>query len=164
MSRILWGAASGVLAAGFGVAVAELLAAATRPQAGPLVAVGGAVIDATPTPVKEFAVRALGTADKPVLLGSIALVLALFTAGVGVAARRRRRFAVLGAAVFGLAGAAAAVTRPAAVAYDAVPSLVGAAVAGATLLVLTRRTAAVWAGVASSTPRGPIAQVVRARR
>jgi DMSO/TMAO reductase YedYZ molybdopterin-dependent catalytic subunit len=141
MSRILRGAASGVLAAGFGVAVAELLAAATRPRAGPLVAVGGAVIDATPTPIKELAVRELGAYDKPVLLGSIVVVLALFTAVVGVLARRRRRFAVIGAAVFGLAGAAAAVSRPAAVAYDAVPSLVGAAVAGVTLLVLTGRRA-----------------------
>ena len=47
------------------MAVAELLAAVTRPQAGPLVAVGAAVIDATPTPLKEFAVRNLGTYDKP---------------------------------------------------------------------------------------------------
>ena len=46
MRRIMVGAASGILAAGFGVAAAELLAAATRPQAGPLVAVGGAVIEA----------------------------------------------------------------------------------------------------------------------
>ncbi len=152
MSRILRGAASGVLAAGLGVAVAELLAAATRPPAGPLVAVGGAVIDATPTPIKEFAVRELGTADKPVLLGSIALVLALFTAGVGVLARRRRRFAVIGAAVFGLAGAAAAASRPAAVGYDAVPSLVGAAVAGATLLFLTRRTAGAAASAGAAVP------------
>ena len=139
MSPILRGAASGVAAAGLGVAVAELLAAATRPQAGPLVAVGGAVIDATPTPIKEFAVRELGTADKPVLLGTIALVLALFTVVVGMLARRRRRYAVLGAAVFGIAGAAAAASRPAAVAYDVVPSLVGAAVAGAALLFLVRR-------------------------
>ncbi len=138
MSRILRGTACGVPAAGLGVAVAELLAAATRPQTGPLVAVGGAVIDATPTPIKEFAVRELGTADKPVLLGSIALVLVLFTAVVGVLALRRRRFAVLGAAVLGLAGAAAAASRPVAQPFDAVPSLVGAAVAGATLFYLTR--------------------------
>ena len=88
------------------MAVAELLAAATRPQAGPLVAVGGAVIHATPTPIKEFAVRELGTYDKPVLLGSIGLVLAVFTAVVGIFAVRRRIVAVAGAAVFGIAGPA----------------------------------------------------------
>lgn len=150
MSPILRGAASGVAAAGLGVAVAELLAAATRPQAGPLVAVGGAVIDATPTPIKEFAVRELGTADKPVLLGTIALVLALFTMAAGILALRRRRYAVLGAAIFGLAGAAAAASRPAAIAYDVVPSLVGAAVAGAALLYLVRRRSA--AAAASGSP------------
>ena len=124
-----------MLSAALGVAAAELLAAATRPAAGPLVAVGGAVIDATPTPVKEFAVRTLGTYDKPVLLGSIVLVLLVFTAVVGVLSTRRRWIALAGAAVFGIAGAAAALSRPAAIAYDAVPSLLGAAVAGAVLML-----------------------------
>ena len=123
-----------MLSAALGVAAAELLAAATRPAAGPLVAVGGAVIDATPTPVKEFAVRTLGTYDKPVLLGVIVAVLLGFTAVVGVLSTRRRWVALAGAAVFGLAGAAAALSRPAALTYDAVPSLLGAAVAGAVLM------------------------------
>jgi DMSO/TMAO reductase YedYZ molybdopterin-dependent catalytic subunit len=138
--RIIKPALIGVLSAAFGVALAELLAAATRPQAGPLVAVGGAVIDAAPAPLKEFAVRTLGTNDKPVLLGTIGLALILFTALVGVLSVRRRWVAVAGAALFGLAGAVAAALRPAAVAYDVVPSIVGAAVAGATLLFLLRRS------------------------
>lgn len=137
--RLLWPAATGVLSAAFGVAGAELLAAATAPQAAPLIAVGGAVIDATPTPVKEFAVRELGTNDKPVLLASIALVLALFTAIVGIITVRYRPAAVIGATMFGLAGAIAALSRPTATVYDAVPSVLGAALAGVTLLVLTRR-------------------------
>jgi DMSO/TMAO reductase YedYZ molybdopterin-dependent catalytic subunit len=139
MRKIIGPAVIGVLSAAFGVAVAELLAAATRPQAGPLVAVGGAVIDATPTPVKEFAVRELGNYDKPVLLGSIALVLAIFTAVVGILAVKRRWIAVAGAAIFGVAGAVAALSRPTASAYDAVPSVLGAAVAGGTLLFLLHR-------------------------
>jgi DMSO/TMAO reductase YedYZ molybdopterin-dependent catalytic subunit len=140
MRRIAWPAAIGVLSAAFGVAVAELLAAATRPQAGPLVAVGGAVIDAAPTPLKEFAVRTLGTNDKPVLLGTIGLALVIFTALVGILSVRRRWVAIAGAAVFGLAGALAAALRPAAAGYDVVPSLVGAAVAGGTLLFLLHRS------------------------
>ncbi|GAA2507548.1 molybdopterin-dependent oxidoreductase [Winogradskya humida] len=128
----------GVLSAALGVAAAELLAAATRPAAGPLVAVGGAVIDAAPTPVKEFAVRTLGTNDKPVLLGTIALVLVLFTATVGILSFRRRWIGIAGAAVFGIAGAAAALARPAAELYDAVPSLFGAAIAGFLLYRLSR--------------------------
>jgi DMSO/TMAO reductase YedYZ molybdopterin-dependent catalytic subunit len=142
MRRLPVGAVAGVLSAAFGTAAAELLAAAVRPEAGPLVAVGGAVVDATPTPVKEYAVRQLGTADKPVLLGSIVLVLVLFTAGVGMLATRWRVAAVAGAAVFGAAGAAAALSRPAAVPFDGVPSLLGAALAGAALLVTLRRALA----------------------
>ncbi|HEX8631629.1 MAG TPA: molybdopterin-binding oxidoreductase, partial [Catenuloplanes sp.] len=93
MRRHLTPALAGLLAAAAGVSVAELLASATRPASGPLVAVGAAVIDATPTPVKEFAVRTFGTYDKPLLLGGIGLALAIFTAGVGVLGYRRRRYA-----------------------------------------------------------------------
>jgi DMSO/TMAO reductase YedYZ molybdopterin-dependent catalytic subunit len=141
MRRILMGAASGILAAGFGVAAAELFAAATRPSAGPLVAVGGAAIDATPTAVKEFAVRELGNYDKPALLAGIVVVLLLFTALTGVLGLRRPIAVAAGAALFGAAGAAAALSRPAAGLLDALPSLAGAAVAGAVLWWLLRRLA-----------------------
>lgn len=141
MAGTLRDAVSGVLAAGCGIAVAELLAAATRPGAGPLVAVGGAVIDVTPTPVKELAVRTLGTYDKPVLLGSIALVLVVLTAAAGILARRSRWYAIGAAAVLGLVGAAAAVSRPVAAPYDAVPSVLASAIAAAVLIGLSRRAA-----------------------
>ena len=132
MRRFLTGAASGVIASGFGVTVAELLAAVTRPEAGPLIAVGGAVIDATPTPIKEFAVRELGTNDKPALLTGIVVILALFTAAVGVVGMRHRIAVPIGAFVFGAAGVYAALSRPTATAfYDVVPSVLGAAIAGA---------------------------------
>jgi DMSO/TMAO reductase YedYZ molybdopterin-dependent catalytic subunit len=145
MRRLLAGAACGIVATGFGVAVAELLAAATRPQAGPLIAVGGAIIDATPTPVKEFAVRELGTNDKPALLTGIVVVIALLTAAIGILGMRHRIAALAGAAAFGLAGAAAALSRPAAVPFDAVPALVGAALAGAALAFLLPRAGAALA-------------------
>ena len=135
MRRII-PALTGVLAATAGVAVAQLAAAATRPQAGPLVAVGSAVIDATPTAVKEFAVRTFGTNDKPLLLGGIAVVLALFTAAVGVLSLRRRIVALFGAAVFGVVGIAAALSRPSAQPIDAGPSALGAVVAGVALVLL----------------------------
>ena len=44
-----------------------------------------------------------------------------------------------GAAVFGIAGAGAAWSRPASTAYDAVPSLVGAGIAGGVLILLLHR-------------------------
>jgi DMSO/TMAO reductase YedYZ molybdopterin-dependent catalytic subunit len=144
--RIVVGAASGVIASGFGVTVAELFAAVTRPEAGPLVAVGGAVIDATPTPIKEFAVRELGTNDKPALLTGIVLILALFTAAVGVIGWRHRIAVPIGAVVFGVVGVTAALSRPAATAFDAVPSALGAAVAGLTLWWLLGRATRERAG------------------
>ena len=102
-----WGlpAVAGVLAVAAGAAVAELVAALLgRPQAGTVIAVGGVLVDAAPTPVKEFAVATLGTADKPVLLGGIAVVLAVLAAALGVLARRDVRAGVAGAVVLGLVG------------------------------------------------------------
>ena len=132
-------AAAGLLAAAAGVAAAQLFAAAARPEAAPLIAVGGAIINGTPTAVKEFAVRELGTNDKPALLTGIAVVLAVFAAVVGVAARRRRVFLPIGVAVLGAAGAAAALSRPAATWFDAVPAVFAALVAGAVLFWLLQR-------------------------
>ncbi|MFC4069939.1 molybdopterin-dependent oxidoreductase [Actinoplanes subglobosus] len=138
MGHRLRGAICGIVAAGTGVAVAELLAAAARPAARPLVAVGGAVIDATPTTIKELAVRELGTSDKPVLLAVIAVVLITLAAVTGVVATRRRAAIPAGAGLLGLAGAVAALSRPAASVVDAVPSLLGAVVAGLALWWLLR--------------------------
>ena len=132
-------ALAGLLAVAVGAAVAELAAAVLgRPQAGTVVAVGAVLIDAAPTPVKEFAVANLGTADKPVLLGGIAVVLAALAAGLGVIGCRNRAAGLAGAAVLGLVGVAAAVTRPAAEPVDAVPSLAGMLVIAGALLLLLR--------------------------
>jgi DMSO/TMAO reductase YedYZ molybdopterin-dependent catalytic subunit len=136
-------ALAGVLAVAAGVAVAELVAAILgRPQAGTVVAVGGVLVDAAPTPVKEFAVATLGTADKPVLLGGIAVVLAVLAAVLGILGHRSRPVGLTGAALLGLVGAAAAVSRPAARAVDVLPSLVGMLVIGGALLVLLRTSGA----------------------
>nr|BFE60619.1 sulfite oxidase [Dactylosporangium thailandense] len=129
---------SGLLTAAAGIAVAELLAALTDPAAGPAVAVGGVLVDAAPTPVKEFAVRTFGTADKPVLLGGIAVALAAVAVLAGLLAARRRWFGPGGAALFAIAGAAAAVSRPAAGPAAALPSLLGGAVTGIVLWTLHR--------------------------
>ncbi|HYN97911.1 MAG TPA: molybdopterin-binding oxidoreductase, partial [Pilimelia sp.] len=136
--RFVRPAVAGVLAAAAGLAVAELLAAAARPGGAPVVAVGGAVIDATPTPVKEFAVRTFGTYDKPLLLGGIGLALLAYAATVGVLARRRPLAGTLGVALFGLVGGLAAMSRPAAGPVDALPSVAGAFVAVVALRWLRR--------------------------
>ena len=83
-------AAAGALAAVAGIAAGHLTAALVNPDASPVIAVGSAVIDATPTPVKEWAVSTFGNADKPILLGSVGLVTLAAAAGIGLLARRRR--------------------------------------------------------------------------
>ena len=84
--RILAGLAS----AGAAIGVGHLVAALTDPAASPLLAVGSVAIDAAPTPAKEFVVRTLGNYDKPVLVGAIALLLAVVAALLGLIAWRRR--------------------------------------------------------------------------
>ena len=121
-----------------GVAVAHLLAGLTRPARSPLVAVGGAFIDLTPTWLKEYAVATFGTADKPILLGTIGVLIAVAAVLVGLLSRRLRRTAVALAGAVGLVAAIAALSRPGATPLDALPSVLGAVVAAASLAWLTR--------------------------
>lgn len=113
---------AGVLAAAAAVGVGHAVAAVAGPAASPVLAVGSILIDAAPTPVKEVAVRALGTADKPVLVAGVGLVLLIVAAAIGWVAWRRPRTARAGIAALGLAGLAAAVLRPGAGPSDALPS------------------------------------------
>ncbi|MGP2435978.1 molybdopterin-dependent oxidoreductase [Streptomyces sp. JW3] len=132
--RLALGGLSGLLAGCAALAVAELVAAAVRPEAGPVVAVGGAAIDRTPVAVKDWAIRSFGTHDKLVLQLGILAVLALFALALGMLATRHRRPGAAGVLVFGAAGAVAATGRPDSTSLaDAVPSVAGA-VAGAALL------------------------------
>jgi DMSO/TMAO reductase YedYZ molybdopterin-dependent catalytic subunit len=136
------GAASGLLAGASGVAIGQLVAAITRPESAPLITVGGTIVDATPTPLKEFAIRQFGTNDKLVLMLSIGAGLTAFAALVGVLGVRHRRLGQAGAAVFGLIGIAAAITRPAHQSLDILPAVVGGVTAVAVLGFLLTRFAA----------------------
>ncbi|GAB3131122.1 molybdopterin-dependent oxidoreductase [Tsukamurella serpentis] len=124
---------AGVLAGATGLAVAELAAAVVAPGASTLFAGGAAVIDAAPAWLKDFAIERFGTADKAVLLATMAVVL---TVGAACAGRLELRRAPWGAVLIGLVGitgAATAVMRPDATALWALPSVAGI---GAALLVL----------------------------
>ena len=68
--RLLY-AGFGVLATIVGIAAGHLVAALIDPASSPVLAIGSTVIDLTPTPVKEWAVAQFGTADKPILVGSV---------------------------------------------------------------------------------------------
>ncbi|WP_432495138.1 molybdopterin-dependent oxidoreductase [Kineococcus gypseus] len=136
-------ALSGVLAAGLTVGVGQLVAGlpvgGLSPAAAPVVVVGDAVVDLVPAPVKDFAIRTFGTADKAVLLGTIAALVLLLAAAAGVLARRRLAAGVGLVAVLGVVGALAAATRPDASALWPLPSALGAAAGAYALTVLTRR-------------------------
>ena len=136
--RAMAGSAAGLLAALVALGTAELAAALVRPQASPVIAVGGSVIDATPAWLKNFAIRTFGTNDKPVLIGSILAVLVLLSLVTGALAVRRRPVGLAGVAVLGLVGAAAAATRPEARLLDPLPSVVGAVVGSVALVLLLR--------------------------
>ena len=136
--------------------IAQLAAGITGPQGSPVVAVGGAAIDFTPPPAKNFAISAFGSNDKTVLVAGILVVLAVFAALIGVAAVRRLRYGLAGLVVFTAVGLLAALSRPSASLVDAVPVLAGAA---AGTFVMTRLVAAVAtaAPARSAVPAPPAA-------
>lgn len=130
--RWLLPALAGLLTAALALGVAELVAGVID-AASPIVAVGGEVIDAVPTSVKEFAISTFGTNDKVALVVGIFTLIALFGLVLGVLAARRLVVGVAGVAVFGVVGVVAALSRPNGEAIDALPSIVGAAAGMAAL-------------------------------
>jgi DMSO/TMAO reductase YedYZ molybdopterin-dependent catalytic subunit len=135
------GAFVGVLAAAIALGVAMLVSAFIRPQASPVIAVGGQAINLTPTPVKEFAVAHFGTNDKTMLLGGMYVTIALIAMVIGCLARRRLIFGVIGLGAFGVLGAFVALIQPASRTTDAIPALVGGVAGVAAIIWLVTRAA-----------------------
>ncbi|WP_026257586.1 molybdopterin-dependent oxidoreductase [Actinopolymorpha alba] len=131
-------ALAGVLATGAGLAAAELVAGVVGGAQSPVVTVGAAFIDVIPSGLREFGITLLGTADKPVLITGILVVLAAFGALVGMVAARVRGVGVALLGVLALVGVVAAVTRPGAGPGAAIPSVVAWLVAVCVLLWLLR--------------------------
>ncbi|WP_028647958.1 molybdopterin-dependent oxidoreductase [Nocardiopsis sp. CNT312] len=131
------GATTGLVATGAALATAEVTGALlSRPSATPILAVGDAVVDLTPQPVKQFAVDAFGTADKIALFVGMGVILAVAAALLGVAAVHRRWIGFAGLGAFAGAGVLAALTRPDAGPLDVLPTLVGAAACAGVLVLL----------------------------
>ena len=122
-------AVAGIAAAALAAAAGQLVALVVNPAAAPIVAVGAAIVDRVPTPLKEWAVATLGTADKAVLIGTVVLGVAVLSAIAGVLAVRRAGVGYGVFAAVGLVGVLAAATRPASGPLDWLPSIVGTAVA-----------------------------------
>jgi DMSO/TMAO reductase YedYZ molybdopterin-dependent catalytic subunit len=118
--------------------VGQLVAGIGRPQGSPVAAVGSAAIDHTPAALKNFAISAFGSHDKTVLIIGILVLLAVFSAAIGLAAMRNLRHGYIGLAIFALIGLAAALTRPNAVLWDVLPTLIGALVGAYALRLLVR--------------------------
>jgi DMSO/TMAO reductase YedYZ molybdopterin-dependent catalytic subunit len=145
--------ATGLITASVAIGVAQLIAGLTGPQGSPVVAVGGAAIDSTPAPVKNFAISTFGSHDKTVLVAGILVVLAVFAALIGIAAMRRLGYGLAGLAAFTLIGLVAVGTRPDASAVNVLPVLLGAAAGAFTMVRLVR--AADVAGRATAVAPGP---------
>lgn len=137
-----WGlvasAAAGILAAGVGLGVAELVAGLVGPRTSPVLAVGDVAITLTPEWLKELAISHFGTHDKTALLVGIGVVITLYAAAVGLLSRVRLALGVAGVLLFGGLGVAAAISRPEAPSLAWLPASVAALVAVAALVILSR--------------------------
>jgi DMSO/TMAO reductase YedYZ molybdopterin-dependent catalytic subunit len=145
---------AGLITAAVALGIGQLVAGVSRPQGSPVAAVGGEAIDLTPLPVKNFAISAFGSHDKMALVIGVLVILAIFSAWIGVLAMRRLGYGFAGLAVFGAIGLAAALNRPGAMAADALPTLAGVA-AGALVLrsvVRAAHRAAPWVPAAQAVP------------
>lgn len=130
-----WAASAGIVAIGAGVGGGELVAGFLSPSLTPMTAVGGAVIDAVPPAVKDWAIAAFGTADKLALLIGMIVIIAALAAVAGIVERRRRYAGVWLISIFGVVGLLAVVSR----AQFSEQALAGPLVAVALGVVLLRR-------------------------
>lgn len=123
--------------------VTQLVSALVSPASDARAAVGAAVIDLTPGPVKEWAIQTFGTADK--LFLTVMVVLAVITVAAVAATRERSRFPLGSVALLALGalGCAAVLGRAGSTVPDVVPTLLGT---GSGIAVLRMLTAPAGAG------------------
>ena len=112
----LAGGFAGLLAGTAAVAASEAATALLTGVTGPLLSVGNRAVDWAPRPLKEFAIETFGTADKPVLIGSVVAAIALLAIIAGAIGVRRPRVAVGIFLILSAVAAAAALTDRAATA------------------------------------------------
>lgn len=154
--RSAWGAVCGLLAGAAGVLAAHGAAALLPGVSAPVTAVGNNAVDATPQPVKAWAIETFGAADKAVLVGGVLATVALLAAVVGMVGVRHRRWGVAGMTVLvGIAAVAMLRDRTAGAGLPArlVPVLVLALVGIGGLVWMLRTVATPAAGVAPARRR-----------
>lgn len=149
----LWSALAGIVSAAAFLAVAELIALLVARQSSPILAVGAFVIDIVPQPLKEFAIATFGSADKIVLLGSLALAVVIAAAIAGILQFFVRPFGVIVIALAGVISTAAIITRTGASPLAFVPPVIGTLVGVLVLVFLITRLRR-WAGAADAADAG----------
>jgi DMSO/TMAO reductase YedYZ molybdopterin-dependent catalytic subunit len=142
------GALTGILSGAIAIGIGQLLGGITGPVGTPVVAVGQLSIDYTPPPVKNFAISEFGSHDKEVLVTGILVLLAIFSAGIGILAMRKLWYGLAGIGVFAVIGIVAVATRPTVKPADVLPTLAGAAFAALVMELLVRAAAPARAGQA----------------
>lgn len=128
---------SGIAAAAVALGIAQLAAIPFGSSADSRNAVGSAVVDLTPGPVKEWAIQTFGTSDKLFLGAAVLAVIAVIAALTAVAEAPRRPIGSIAIGLAGLAGCVAVWSRPDASGFDILPTLVGTACGIAVLRILT---------------------------
>jgi DMSO/TMAO reductase YedYZ molybdopterin-dependent catalytic subunit len=101
-----------LIAVAAAIGAGQLVAGLLSPASGPFIAVGDAVVRISPQWLVEFAKNSFGTADKPVLLAGMAVVIAAIAAAAGIASRRSAGPGLAVVTVMGLLGFAAVLTSP----------------------------------------------------
>ncbi|MDQ3827171.1 MAG: molybdopterin-dependent oxidoreductase, partial [Actinomycetota bacterium] len=128
----------GLLSMAAGLALGHLVGVLISPTASPFLAVGSSAIDLTPAWLKDFAVATFGTYDKIVLLGGMAVVIAVIGAIAGLFSRRSPVPGLTLIVVLGIIASIAVVSRPAAGSFDLLAPLAGLVTSAGTFVVLHR--------------------------
>jgi len=130
---------AGVAAASVALGVVQLVDIPFGARADARAAIGSAVVDLTPGPVKEWAIQTLGSLDKLFVAVAVLVVIAAMAAIAGTLETRRRPLGSAVIAAAGVLGCIAVLSLQGATALDTIPTVVGAVCGVATLRLLTRR-------------------------
>src|SRR5690348_7396844 len=128
---------AGIAAAAVALGVTQLVAVVFGPQSDARTAVGSAVIDLTPGPVKEWAIQNFGTADKLFLSILVVGVIALVAAVTARWETPRIPVGSIAIVVAGILGCLAVLSRADATTVDIVPVIIGTVCGVAVLRLLT---------------------------
>ncbi|OBF91060.1 oxidoreductase [Mycobacterium sp. 852002-51163_SCH5372311] len=130
---------AGVASASLSLGVAQLVGIPFGAQADARTAIGSAVVDLTPGPIKEWAIQTLGSFDKLFLAITVLVAIAAIAAIAGSLETQRRPFGSAVIAAAGVLGCVAVLSRQGATALDTIPTIAGAISGVAALRLLTRR-------------------------